>query len=144
MVMRQYRLGRCYRCGYVWRPRNRTPSMCARCKSRLFDEPKLRVPSRGSGLGIGEVIGGKRGKLVALAKRYGATLSVFGSVARHAAGPGSDVDFLVEYSRPVDLLTNVRLRRQLQSILRRRIELVTEQALHWLVRAQVLAEAVPL
>lgn len=33
------------------------------------------------------------------------SLAVFGSVARDEALPGSDVDLLVEFSEPVDLVT---------------------------------------
>ncbi len=65
-------------------------------------------------------------------------------MARQEATPKSDVDFLVEYRRPVDLLTNVRFRRELESVLGRRVDLVNEESLEWLVQPQVVAEAVPL
>ena len=69
---------------------------------------------------------------------------MFGSVARSAATPTSDVDLLVEYRRPVDILTNVRFRQALEAILGRRVDLVTERSLHWLAQPQAVTEAIPL
>jgi predicted nucleotidyltransferase len=42
------------------------------------------------------------------------SLSLFGSVARDRAAPGSDVDLLVESDRPVDLVTAGGLRPELR------------------------------
>jgi hypothetical protein len=119
--------------------------MCPRCKSRLWNVPKLRAPPRHpGGLGIDEVITPHRRELARLRRKYGvATLRVFGSVARGEAGPNSDVDLLVEYSRAVDILTGVSLRLDLQAALGRRVDLVREEYLKWSVRPQALADAVP-
>lgn len=43
------------------------------------------------------------------------TLSIFGSVARDQAGPGSDVDFLVEFDQPVGYLAASRVSVEDQS-----------------------------
>jgi len=144
MTKRLRRLARCYRCGYVWRLRRRVARTCARCKSPNFAVPKVRIPTYGFGEGIREVIDPVRLSIAALCRKYEASLSVFGSVARQEATRKSDVDFLVEYRRPVDLLTNVRFRRELESVLGRRVDLVNEESLEWLVQPQVVAEAVPL
>ncbi len=144
MTRRLVRLGHCYRCGYVWPLRRRVPRICARCKSPKFDVPKIVLPTFGGGLGIGEVIGPHRAKIERLARRYGATFTVFGSVARQAARPDSDVDLIVEWSRPRDILTHVELREKLQMILGRQVDLVTEDSLNWLVKPQALREMVPL
>jgi uncharacterized protein len=134
----------CYRCGYVWVPRRARVRICARCKSPYYWFAKIPVPGYGGGLGIAEVIGGERRKVLRAARRYGGTnVRVFGSVARRQATPSSDLDLLVDPARsgryrPVDLAVYLR------KLLGRRVDLVTESSLHWLVQPRVLAEAVPL
>ena len=71
-----------------------------------------------------------------------ASLSIFGSVARNEATEDSDVDILVEFSRPVGLFAFVRLRRRLQEILGRGVDLVTPDALKAPLRERILKEAV--
>jgi predicted nucleotidyltransferase len=142
MTRRRYRLGRCYRCGYVWRLRRIVPRICARCKSKYFDVPKLRVPSYGGGLGIAELIGPKRTAVLRLAKMYGArNVRVFGSVARKAASARSDIDILVDRTRRFRPL---ELSGALSKLLGRRVDLIPEDSLFWLVQPQTVAEAVPL
>ena len=116
--------------------------MCPRCKSTLFDEPKLRVPSGGGGLGIREVLGPFRDGIDRLAKEYGVReIRVFGSVARGSATPKSDVDLLVEFRGTP---RRAELRRDLERLLGRPVDVVTESGLHWYVQPQVIAEATPL
>ena len=70
------------------------------------------------------------------------SLAVFGSVARDDAGADSDVDILVEFRQPVGLFEFVRLQLRLQTILGRRVDLVTPDALRPTMRDQILREAV--
>ncbi len=70
------------------------------------------------------------------------SLALFGSVARDEAGPDSDVDLLVEFSRPVGLFGFVRLQRHLAERLGRNVDLVTRDALIPALRERILAEAV--
>ena len=136
-------MAHCYRCGFSWFPRWNPTRMCARCKSPYFETPKLRVPVLGSGLGIEEVIGERRRAILRLAERYGArNVRVFGSVARRSATAKSDLDLLVD---PVpSRLDVVRLGLQLEKLLGRRVDVVTEGSLGWYIQPQVIAEAVPL
>lgn len=69
-------------------------------------------------------------------------LSLFGSVARAAADEQSDVDLLVEFARPVGLLTFVALKQHLESIFRCRVDLVEPDAVHPALRSRILSEAV--
>jgi uncharacterized protein len=133
----------CYRCGYYWFPRRRRVRICARCKSPYFDTPTLRVPSYGSGLGIDQVIGGRRAEVLRLAKLHGASeVRVFGSVARKEATRASDVDILVSSAgRSFDPIS---LSLGLKALLGREVDLVSEGSLHWFIQPQVIAEAVPL
>lgn len=41
MTKRKVRYGHCYRCIYTWRMRRRSPSLCPRCKSRLWRIPRV-------------------------------------------------------------------------------------------------------
>jgi predicted nucleotidyltransferase len=71
-----------------------------------------------------------------------ASLSVFGSVARGEASGKSDVDLLVEFSRPLGLFEFARIRRHLSDILGCQADLVTRDALREEMRDEVLREAV--
>ena len=70
------------------------------------------------------------------------SLSLFGSVARDAAGDASDIDVLVEFDRPVGLFAFVDLRDYLGQLLGRKVDLVTAEALKPQLRKRILAEAV--
>jgi predicted nucleotidyltransferase len=67
--------------------------------------------------------------------------ALFGSVARNEAKPQSDIDILVEFRKPIGLFEFVRLKRLLESILGRPVDLVTFDALRDTMRGQILAEA---
>ncbi len=66
---------------------------------------------------------------------------IFGSVARGEAKPTSDVDFLVDMEPNRSLLDMGGLLMDLQKLLDRKVDVVTERALHWRIRDRVLAEA---
>lgn len=70
-----------------------------------------------------------------------AALWFFGSVARDDARAESDVDVLVEFTDPVTLFEFARLRRLLESVLERPVDLVTRDALKPQLRDQILREA---
>ena len=70
------------------------------------------------------------------------TLSVFGSVARDQAGPGSDVDFLVEFQAPVSFFELFDLQDRLEFLLGCKVDLVTRGGLRPELRDGILAEAV--
>ena len=94
---------------------------------------------------IQESLKDKRGEILQAAAAHGATnVRLFGSVARGDAGPGSDVDVLVDMEPGRSLFDVGGLLMDLQDILGRRVDVVTEGALHWYIRDQVLKEAVPL
>lgn len=78
-----------------------------------------------------------------LAERYGVhSLAVFGSVARNEAIEASDVDLLVEFSRPAGLFALFALQDELEAILGRPVDVGTEASLKPRVRERVLEEAV--
>lgn len=77
--------------------------------------------------------------------RYGArNPRVFGSVARGDADAGSDVDFLVEMEPGRSLFDLGGLQYELERLLGRPVDVVTERGLKARIRGRVLREAVPL
>lgn len=85
-------------------------------------------------------------QLNSMAAQFGASrLRVFGSVARGEETSDSDVDFLVELPHGYDLFTQrMALAQGLGDVLHRKVDLIPEHELNPHIRAQVLAEAVPL
>jgi hypothetical protein len=69
-------------------------------------------------------------------------LWLFGSVARGDARDASDVDLLVDFTAPVTLFEFLRLQRHLESVLGRKVDLVTRDALKPQLRDRILGEAV--
>ncbi len=70
------------------------------------------------------------------------SLELFGSVARDEAGPGSDVDLLVEFDRPIGLFHFFGVQQRLEQILGTRVDLVMRDAVKPQLRSQILGEAV--
>ena len=69
-------------------------------------------------------------------------LSVFGSVAREEATQESDVDLLVHFAKPKSLLTIIGLEEQIESIIGRPVDLLTEAALSPYIRENILQDLV--
>lgn len=94
-------------------------------------------------MGIEEVIDPHRTELLRLGRMFPvSSLWVFGSVCRREATEQSDVDFMVKWKHPVSLLTKAGLGVELERVLGRRVDLVTEGGLHWAISPQVEAERV--
>ena len=86
-----------------------------------------------------------RRAILDLAARHGArNVRVFGSMARGEAGTESDVDFLVSMEPGRSLLDLGGLLLDLQDLLGRDVDVVTEKGLRSRVRDRVLDEAVAL
>ncbi len=83
--------------------------------------------------------------LRALAEHYGVGgLFVFGSMARGDARPDSDVDLLVDNAAQLTGFELGALQMDAQDILGRKVDLLTPNALHPLMRERVLQEAIRL
>lgn len=92
-----------------------------------------------------ELVKKQREQILRLARRHGATrVRVFGSMARGDAGPHSDVDLLVEVGPNASPWFPGGLVTELETLLGRRVQIVTERGLDDLLRDRVLREAVPL
>jgi hypothetical protein len=87
----------------------------------------------------------KRHQILAIATKHGVTsIRVFGSVARQEDSDGSDVDFLVTTGPKTSSWFPAGLVLDLEDLLGRHVEVVTENGLNPLIRERVLAEAVAL
>jgi hypothetical protein len=87
----------------------------------------------------------KREEILLAAARRGATnVRVFGSAVSGDFKPDSDIDFLVELEPGRSLFDLGGLLMDLQELLGRDVDVVTEKALHWYIRDRVLSEAKPL
>jgi uncharacterized protein len=86
-----------------------------------------------------KIISSHRNDLIRLKVK---SLSIFGSVARDQARPDSDIDILVEFSESIGIFEFLELKEYLESILKSRVDLATEQALKKQLREQILKEAI--
>lgn len=87
-------------------------------------------------------ISNKRNEIVQIARRHGAkNIRVFGSIARGNADINSDVDFLVDLERGRSLLDLGGLLMDLQELLGRSVDVVTEKGLRPRIRERILREA---
>ncbi|MCH7721619.1 MAG: nucleotidyltransferase family protein, partial [Planctomycetes bacterium] len=68
-----------------------------------------------------------RDRIVSIARRHGASkVRVFGSTLRRDARVDSDIDLLVDLEPGRSLLDHVGLRRDLEELLGRRVDVVVE------------------
>jgi len=87
----------------------------------------------------------RRDAILAIAERRGVTdVRIFGSMARGTAGEESDVDILVRPLPGTSLFDLGGLVMDVQELLGRHVDVVSERALHPAMREQVLREALPL
>lgn len=94
---------------------------------------------------IEELLEAKRDEILRVAAKRGArNVRIFGSVARGEADEASDIDILVDLEPGRSLLDLGGLWSELNELLGRKVEVVTEKGLRERIRDRVLREAVPL
>jgi uncharacterized protein len=95
-------------------------------------------------MGVEELIRPQRDVIRRIAEKHGAfNVRVFGSVARGDAGPESDVDLLIDTGPVTSAWFPGGLVADLEALLGRRVDVVTERGLMPELRDHVLREAVP-
>ena len=67
-------------------------------------------------------------------------LGIFGSVARGVATKKSDIDILIEFTKPIGFFKFVRLERELGHLLGRPVDLVTKRALKPAIKRGILKD----
>ena len=94
---------------------------------------------------VKNLIAEKREEILKIAHKYGArNVRLFGSAARGRTSKSSDVDLLVEMEPGRSLLDIVAIKQDLEDLLGRKVDVVTENALSPYIRAEVLREAMSL
>ena len=91
---------------------------------------------------LADIIQKEREEIIRLSTLRGAkNIRVFGSVARGEESEDSDIDILVELEKGRSLLDLSGLLMDLQQLLGRKVDVVTEKSLHWYIRDRILKEA---
>ncbi|WP_249011175.1 nucleotidyltransferase family protein [Conexibacter sp. DBS9H8] len=87
----------------------------------------------------------RRSEILDRASEHGArNVRVFGSAARGDTGPASDVDLLVEMEPGRSMLDFVGLWQELEDLLGRKVDLVSEGGISPYLREKILSEAIAL
>lgn len=87
----------------------------------------------------------KRTAILEAAERHGArNVRIFGSVARGEDDEKSDLDFLVEMEPGRSLLDHAALLLDLEKLLGRKVDVLSERGMKARMRERVLSEARPL
>ncbi|MEZ2228483.1 MULTISPECIES: nucleotidyltransferase family protein [unclassified Microcoleus] len=91
-----------------------------------------------------QLLQSKREDILAVALRHGAfNVRVFGSVARGEETESSDIDLLVDYDlQKISPWFPVRLIRDLEDLLSRKVDVVTEKGLKDRIRDRVLQDCI--
>ena len=96
-------------------------------------------------MGIREQLKAERSNILEVAKRHGAyNVRIFGSVARGEEDEKSDIDFLVTLEAGRSLLDHASLLLDLQKLLGRKVDVVTEKGIKVRMRERILKEAQPI
>lgn len=91
---------------------------------------------------LADTLAERRDDILASAARHGAThVRVFGSAARGEERPDSDVDLLVLPDDTCGLIELISFQQEMEALLGRRVDVVSERALHPVIRDRVLSEA---
>ncbi len=95
---------------------------------------------------ISQIVSPKtRTKILDITRRYGLTnVRVFGSAVRGEIDDKSDLDLLVLPGPGFTLLKQAALTRELEGLVGRPVDVVSERGLRPRIRRRVLDEAVPL
>jgi predicted nucleotidyltransferase len=92
-----------------------------------------------------QLLHAKRDEIKRIAAGHGAyNIRVFGSIARGKASPESDIDLLIDVGLTTSSWFPAGLILDLEDVLGRPVDVITEKALKPELRDHVLREAIPL
>ena len=96
-------------------------------------------------MGIEQLLTEKRDEILRIAWAHGAeNVRLFGSLAHGESADDSDVDLLVDAGSNTSPWFPAGLVNELENLLGRKVDVVTEDSLYWLLRRRILREARPL
>lgn len=96
-------------------------------------------------MSISSIIKNRREEVINIAQKYGAkNVRVFGSMARGEESVESDLDIIVEMEHGSSLLDIIAIKQDIEGLLGRKVDVVTEASISPYIRDAVLKEAVNL
>ena len=69
-------------------------------------------------------------------------IGIFGSVAKGISRSTSDVDIVVQFSKPIGMFKFLELEEYLSALLGRKVDLVTKQSLKPIIKSEILRTTV--
>ena len=86
-----------------------------------------------------------KSKIVKILRKHSVKRAgLFGSFARGEESEESDIDIVVEFEGRKSLLDLVSLKLELEQVLHKEVDITTYNALHPLLKEQILKEQIPL
>ncbi len=111
----------------------------------MLEEPNKSRERDENAVSIEMLLQERRADILSSAYRHGArNVRIFGSVARGESTADSDIDLLVDAGERTSPWFPAGLVEELEALLGRPVDIVTENSLHWLLRRRILKEARPL
>ena len=96
-------------------------------------------------MSLSKTLKNSREEILNIAGKYGAkNIRVFGSVARGEEKQGSDIDIIVEMKQGSSLLDIIAIKQDIEDLLGRKVDVVTEASISPYIRTEILREAVNL
>ena len=84
----------------------------------------------------------KRDQIINIASNHKIKkIKVFGSVVRGDETSDSDIDFLVDRKHGCSLFDLIALKEELENLLGRKVDVVSEKSIHWTLKDKILNEA---
>jgi predicted nucleotidyltransferase len=91
-----------------------------------------------------ELLRSKRAEILAIAAKHGASnVRVFGSAVRGEDTPTSDVDILIDMGDDCSLFDLVALQQDVEALLGKKTDVLTEDSISKYLKHRILAEAKP-
>ena len=105
----------------------------------------LKILGGESNMSINSSLQKKREEILTIAHEHGIqSIKLFGSVARQEDQNGSDIDLLVSFEEGRSLFDLIRFKQEIEDLIGRPVDVVTENSIHWTLKEDILSEATPL
>jgi predicted nucleotidyltransferase len=89
-----------------------------------------------------EFLSKNRENIITISSKHKASnIRVFGSVARKDENETSDVDFLVTFDSKSTLFDKIELIEDLENLLNRKVDIVSDKAIHKYLKEKIISEA---